>query len=146
VICVVQVTILIIALTIVGSILAGEIQFIWGSNILLLALVILAVALAASGLGALVASLVRTPAQGDIVGGVISMAMGVLGGAFFGTAAFPPFIKPLTNLTITYWGTDAFSKLALNQTDIGTNLVVLFTMGIVLFLIGLTIFNRRLSE
>ena len=32
--CVVQVTILIIALTIVGSILAGQVEFIWGSNLL----------------------------------------------------------------------------------------------------------------
>ena len=145
VICVVQVTILIIALTIVGSILAGKPQFIWGNDIPAVALVIVAVALAASGLGTLVASLVRTPAQGDIVGGVISMAMGVFGGAFFGTAAIPAFMKPITQLTVTYWGPDAFTKLAQNQTDIGANLLALTVMGVVLFVIGLAIFNRRLS-
>lgn len=143
--CVVQVTILIIALTIVGSILAGKVQFIWGSNILAVGLVIVAVALAASGLGTLVASLVRTPEQGNVIGGVISMVMGVFGGAFFGTSVLPAFVKPLTNLTVTYWGTDAFTKLAQNQTDIGTNLIVLFAMGIVLFVAGLVIFSRRLS-
>ena len=144
-ICIVQVTILILALTIVGSILSGEIQFIWGNNLLGLGLVIVAVALAAAGLGTVVAALVRTPEQGNIIGGVISLVMGVFGGAFFNTAIFPDFLKSISNLTITYWGTDAFTKLAQNQTDIGTNLTVLFVMGIVLFVAGLTIFNRRLS-
>ena len=90
---------------------------------------IVAVALAASGLGTLVASLVRTPEQGNVIGGVISMAMGVFGGAFFSTAIFPASCKSISNLTITYWGTDAFTQLAQNQTDIGTNLIVLFVMG-----------------
>lgn len=143
--CIVQVTILIIALTVVGSILGGKVQFIWGSNLLALGAVIISVALAASGLATLVASLVRTPEQGNVIGGVISMAMGVFGGAFFGTAAFPAFMKPLTQLTVTYWGTDAFTKLAQNQTDIGTNLLALVVMGVVLFAAGLAIFNRRLS-
>ncbi|MEO8396615.1 MAG: ABC transporter permease [Chloroflexota bacterium] len=144
-ICIAQVSILIVALTIVGSILSGKVQFIWGNNLLDVGLVIVAVALAASGLGTVVAAVVRTPEQGNIIGGVISLVMGVFGGAFFGTAAFPAFLKPITDLTITYWGTDAFTKLAQNQTDIGTNLIVLFVMGIVLFAAGLTIFNRRLS-
>ncbi len=145
VICIAQVTILVLALTVVGSLLAGKIEFIWGSNLLLVALVIVAVALAASGLGTLVASLVRTPEQGNLIGGVISLAMGVLGGAFFNTAAFPAFLKPVTQLTVTYWGVDAFTKLAQNQTDIGTNLLALLVMGVVLFAAGLVIFNRRLS-
>ncbi len=143
--CVVQVTVLIIALTIVGSIIAGKLEFIWGSNIILLALMILAVALAASGLGSLVASLVRTPEQGNVIGGVISMAMAVFGGAFFGTNIFPPSLHVLTQLSLVYWGTDAFTRLAQNQTDIGTNLVALTVMGVVLFGAGLAVFNRRLN-
>ncbi len=143
--CVVQVTILVIALTIVGSILGGKIQFIWGSYIGALALVILAVSVAASGLATLVASLIRTPEQGNLIGGIISLVMGVFGGAFFNTSIFPSFLKVISQLTVTYWGTDAFTRLAMNQPDIGTNLAVLFVMGIVLFVIGLTIFNRRLS-
>ncbi|MBI1257731.1 MAG: ABC transporter permease subunit [Chloroflexi bacterium] len=144
-VCVAQVAILILALTIVGSILSGQIQFIWGSNLPGLGLVIVAVALAAAGLGTVVAALVRTPEQGNVIGGVISLVMGVFGGAFFNTAIFPDFLKSLSHLTITYWGTDAFTRLAQNQTDIGQNLAVLFVMGIVLFVAGLTIFNRRLS-
>ncbi|MEP7291484.1 MAG: ABC transporter permease [Chloroflexota bacterium] len=143
--CIVQVMLLLIALTMVGSLLSGQVQFIWGSNLLGLAAVIVAVSLAATGLGSVVAALVRTPEQGNVVGGVISLAMGVLGGAFISTDVFPEFIKPLTRLTVNYWGTDAFTRLAQNQNDIGVNLLVLVVMGVVLFGIGLALFNRRLS-
>jgi linearmycin/streptolysin S transport system permease protein len=143
--CVAQVTVLVIALTIVGSIIGGKLQFIWGDNLLLLALVILSVALAAAGLATLVASLVRTPEQGNVIGGVVTIAMGIFGGAFFGTSVLPSFIQPFTHLTLVFWGTDAFTKLAQNQTDIGANLLALLAMGVVLFVAGLAIFNRRLS-
>ncbi len=145
VICIAQVALLIVALTLVGSVISGQLQFIWGSNVLAVALVIVAVALAASGLASVVAGLVRTPEQGNVIGGVISIAMGVFGGAFFNTAACPGIAQTISKLTITYWGTDAFTKLALNQNDIGTNLAVLLVMGIVLFVAGLVIFDRRLS-
>ncbi len=143
--CIVQVTILVIALTLVGSVIAGEFQFIWGNNIFALALVIIAVSLAASGLATVVAALVRTPEQGNVIGSVVSMAQAIFGGAFFGTAALPAAMKPLTSLTIIWWGTDAFSKLAQNQIDIGQNLLVLALMGVILFVVGLVIFSRRLS-
>ncbi len=143
--CIVQVTILVIALTLVGSVIAGEFQFIWGNNIAALALVIVAVSLAASGLATVVAALVRTPEQGNVIGSVVSMAQAIFGGAFFGTTALPAVMKPLTSLTIIWWGTDAFSKLAQNQIDIGQNLLVLALMGVVLFAVGLVIFSRRLS-
>jgi ABC-2 type transport system permease protein len=145
VICIVQVTALLIALTLVGSLLIGQLQFLWGSNLLALAAVVVTVSLAATGLGSVVAAAVQTPEQGNVVGGVISMAMGVLGGAFITTDVFPEAIQPFTRLTINYWGADAFSRLSQNQTDIGTNLLALLGIGIVLFSIGLAIFNRRLN-
>lgn len=145
VICIVQVTALLLALTLIGSLLVGQLQFLWGSNLLALAAVVVAVSLAATGLGSVVAALVRTPEQGNIVGGVISMAMGVLGGAFISTDVFPEAIQSFSRLTINYWGTDAFSRLSQNQTDISTNLLALLGIGIVLFSIGLAIFNRRLN-
>ncbi len=143
--CVVQVIILLIALTIVGSLLAGEIQFIWGRDLLALLAAVVAVSLAASGLGTLLASVVSNAEQGNAIGGIISMAMGVLGGAFVNTSVFPEFMQSLSRLTINYWGTDAFVRLAQNQTDIGAHLLALMGIGIVLFGVGLAIFNRRLS-
>ncbi|NDJ61313.1 MAG: ABC transporter permease [Chloroflexi bacterium] len=142
--CVVQVTLLVLALTLVGSLIGGELQFIWGNNLLLIALTIIAVALAASGLGALVTSLVRSPEQGNVIGGVIALAMGALGGAFFNVQAIPE-LQTLQQLTIVYWGVDAFTALSMNQTDIGLNLAVLLGLGAAMFAAGVVIFTRRLN-
>lgn len=142
--CVTQVTILFIALTLVGSVIAGEFQLIWGTNIPLIAAVIVCVSLAASGVGALVASLVRTPEQGNSIGGVIGLVFGLFSGAFFNISAIPG-ANILSRLTVNYWGVEAFNKLAQNQTDIGLNLAVLLVLGVVFFSAGLFIFNRRLS-
>lgn len=143
--CIVQVTILILALTLVGSLLTGQLQFIWGSNLLLLAAAIVAVSVAACGLGTILAAAVQNPEQGNALGGIVSLAMGVLGGAFVSIDVFPEFVKAFSRLTVNYWGTDAFVRLAQNQTDITTNLLALFGIGIVLFSIGVAVFNRRLS-
>ncbi len=142
--CVFQVALLIIGLTLVGSLIAGELQFIWGNSIGLLILTILAVAFAASGLGALIASLMGNPEQGSIVTSIISLTFGVLGGAFFNVQTLPG-LRELSRFTPNYWGVDAFTRLSLNQTDIGLNLLVLFAIGAVLFLIGGINFNRRME-
>jgi ABC-2 type transport system permease protein len=142
--CVVQVLLLFVALTLVGSVISGEFQIIWGTNFPAILLVILAAAAAASGLGILVTALVRTPEQGNMIGGLISIVMGVLGGAFFSIDAIPALI-PISRLTPNYWGLNAFTKLSQNQSDIGLNVLVLIALGAVMFLIGMFIFNRRLE-
>ena len=110
-----------------------------------LATVACAVSLAASGLGTILAAAAKNPEQGNAIGGIVALAMGVLGGAFVNIGVFPEVIKPLTRLTINYWGTDAFTRLSQNQTDIGTNLLALLGIGVVCFSIGLVVFNRRLN-
>ena len=141
--CLAQVTLLFLALTVIGSLISGQAQFIWGTNIPAILATLVAVALAASGLGALVAAVVKTPEQGNLIGSVISLMMGLFGGAFFDISQTA--LSPLSRLTINYWGVDAFTRLALNQTDIGVNLIVLLGMGAVLFFAGLFIFDRRLN-
>lgn len=142
--CIIQVALLFVALTVVGSLLTGQLTLIWGTNIPAILATIVAVALAASGLAALVMSLMRSAETANVVGGVISMFMGLFGGVFFNIQQIPA-LAPISRLTITYWGSDAFNKLAVNQTDIGLNLIVLAGMGIALFGAGLVVFNRRLS-
>jgi ABC-2 type transport system permease protein len=142
--CVVQVSLLLIFLTLVGSLLSGRFQIIWGTNIISIALVVIAASLAAAGMGTLITALVRSPEQGNIVGSVVVMAMGVLGGTFFDVSAVP-VLGMLSRLTITYWGTNALTKLSLNQNDVGLNLALLLGLGAVMFGIGLLIFNRRME-
>jgi ABC-2 type transport system permease protein len=122
----------------------GRAEFIWGDNPLLVFVVILAASLAACGLGAFIASLAGTPEQGNIITSIISIFFGLLGGAFFNVQAIPA-LAPLSRLTPNYWAGDAFTRLALNQADIGTNLLVLLAIGAGLFGVGFVIFSRRLE-
>ena len=142
--CIFQVLLLFIFLTLIGSLIAGELQLIWGSNLLAILAVIVAASLAMCGVGAVVASLARTPEQVNVVGGIVAITFGLFGGAFFNIQSIPQ-IAPISRLTPNYWGTNAFSTLAAGQNDIGLNLLVLTVFGAVLFLTGLAIFNRRLG-
>ncbi|MGH2620381.1 MAG: ABC transporter permease [Anaerolineales bacterium] len=133
-----QLLVLILALALVGSVLQGKFDFIWGDNLLLLAGLLLAVALAVSGFGILLAAIVRSPEQGNILAPITNMALGVLGGAFGFTL---PRIAGVFSLV--YWGREAFQKLAGGDTDIGLNLLVLVIQGGLMYLLGVWLFNRR---
>jgi ABC-2 type transport system permease protein len=142
--CMVQLVLLFIFLTLVGSLISGEFQFIWGRDFGSIALVIFAASLAASGLGTLLSSLVKTAQQSDFVGTVIILAMALLSGAFF-TVENIPVLRTLSRFTLNYWGTDAFTRLAFGDTNIGQHLLVLLVFGAVTFVAGLLVFNRRLE-
>jgi ABC-type transport system involved in multi-copper enzyme maturation permease subunit len=143
--CAFQLVMLIIALTVIGSLVAGEFQFIWGTQWGLIVLAVIATSMGAAGLGVISMSLVRTPEQANIVGGIVSMAMGLFGGAFFSVDTIP-LLAPLSRFTVVWWGSDLFRKLSLNQTDILLNLVILLGLGVVMFVIGTLIFNRRMAQ
>lgn len=142
--CVVQLLLLFVFLTLVGSLFSGELRFVWGSNFLAVIAVAAATALAASGLGALLTALVKDEQQGDTMGSVVVMAMGVIGGTFFDTSAVP-VLSTLRYLTINFWGTSAFTRLSANDGDIGLNVLILTLLGVVMFVLGLLLFNRRLE-
>ncbi len=138
--CILQLVFLFIALTIVGSIINKGFVVIWGTNYLLIGLVIIGAALAATGLGTLLAGVAKTPEQGQIYGSLINTGMAVLGGAF--GFQLPEFVS---RFSLLYWGADAFQKLANGSTDVGLNLVVLLGIGVAMFAIGFWLFNRRLE-
>jgi ABC-2 type transport system permease protein len=133
-----QLLVLILALTAVASLIEGHAAFIWGTDIIRLGLVVLAVSVAVSGLGMFLAGVLKGIEQANIVGSVLNIALGVLGGAF-------GFQLPssVSQVSIIYWARDAFDKLAAGRGDITLNVLVLFLEGTMLFVIGLVLFNRR---
>ena len=133
-----QLVALVLALTIVGSLIEGHFAFIWGTDIVRLGLVILAVAIAVSGLGMLLAGVLKGIEQANIVGSVINIALGVLGGAF--GFQLP---RSIAQVSLIYWARDAFDILASGRGGISLNVLVLFAEGAVMFMIGLILFNRR---
>jgi ABC-2 type transport system permease protein len=133
-----QLLVLVFALAIVGSLIEGHLIFIWGTNIAMLGLVLLAVAVAVSGLGMFLAGVLKGIEQANIVGSVLNIALGVLGGAF--GFQLP---RSVAQVSLIYWARNAFDLLASGRGDISLNVLVLFVEGAVLFAIGLLLFNRR---
>ena len=84
------------------------------------------------------AGISKTPEQGQIFGSVLNMALATLGGSF-------GFVLPrqVASLSLVYWGRDAFQSLAAGQTDVGLHIVVLAIQGVVLFVLGVALFNRH---
>jgi ABC-type transport system involved in multi-copper enzyme maturation permease subunit len=133
-----QLGMLILALTLVGSILQGKLDLIWGDNLVLIVGLLLSVALSVAGFGMLMASIAKTPEQGQILAPITSMAMGVVGGAFGFTLP-----RAVSIFSIVYWGREAFQTLAAGESGIGLNLAVLLIQGVVMYVVGVWLFNRR---
>jgi ABC-2 type transport system permease protein len=133
-----QLLALVVALTIVGSLIEGHLVFIWGTNLAGLGAVLLAVAIAVSGLGMLLAGVLKGIEQANIVGSVLNIALGVLGGAF--GFQLP---RSIAQFSLIYWARNAFDLLASGRGDVSLNVLVLFVEGAVMFAIGLFLFNRR---
>jgi hypothetical protein len=101
-------------------------------------LLLLAVSVAVSGLGMLLAGVLKGIEQANIVGSVLNIALGILGGAF-------GFQLPqsVSQFSLIYWARNAFDLLAAGRGDITPNVLVLFAEGAVMFGIGLFLFNRK---
>lgn len=137
-----QLVFLFVSFTLVGSMLDGEIKLIWGTNIPAIIALILLTSLSAAGVGIFIASLAKTVEQVGIVGGVVALAMGMLGGAFFQVEVLGDF-EFVTRLSIVRWGAEGFTKLSNGEVDIGLNLLFLLLIGMVLFATSLAVFARR---
>ncbi len=138
--CLFQLIVLAIALTIVGSILSGQVTFIWGSNLPAIFLVMVAASAAVTGLGVLMAGIAKTPEQSATYAQLVNIVLALLGGAFGLQLS-----ENLSRFSMIYWGADAFRKLSLGQGDIALNVLILLGHGVVLFVVGWWLFNRRLD-
>jgi ABC-type Na+ efflux pump permease subunit len=134
----IQLLALVFALTIVGSLIEGHFVFIWGTDLLRIGLVLLSVSIAVSGLGMFLAGVVRGVEQANVIGSVLNIALGVLGGAF--GFQLP---RSVAVVSLIYWARDAFDTLAAGRGDVSLNILVLFVQGLVMFIIGLILFNRK---
>jgi ABC-2 type transport system permease protein len=137
-----QLIFLFIGFTVIGSLLEGQIKSVWGTNALAIAALVVATSLATAGVGMITAAVGKTAEQASIIGSVVSMLMGILGGAFFSVQALGD-LEWVTRLSVVRWGAEGFSELAGGGSDISLNLVFLALIGAVLFVVSLVVFNRR---
>ncbi len=145
-----------------GVFLTGLLQFVvfvitsslifglnWGSSILGLILMTLAVVLAFTSLGALIAAFARDENQANIIGSVVTLVFAALGGNFLPAQNFPDWLQTLSKLTITRWGLDGFTDLTiydLGLSAIVPELSVLLVITAVLIILALWQFQRRIAR
>lgn len=137
-----QLAFLFVGFTVIGSLLEGEIKSVWGNDYLAIAALILATSAATAGVGMFTAAIGKSAEQANIIGSIVSMLMGILGGAFFAVSALGNF-EWVTRLSVVRWGSEGFTKLASGQGDIGLNLLFLALIGAMLFVVSLSVFSRR---
>ncbi len=136
-----QLFFLMVALTLVNTLIYGRLEFIWGSNIPLVLFMLFTIALGTTGLGAITAAASRNSEQANTFGSIIAIFSAVLGGAF-GFQLGGGF----QYLSVVYWGSNAFNKLANGNNDVLLNALVLTLFGAVTFGIAFVIFARRLKD
>ena len=136
----VQLLLLMCALSLVASLLEGRPLLIWGANLPALFAILLPLSLAVSGLGVLLIAFVQRPEQVGPVGSVINILLAMLGGAFGFSVP-----EPIARVSLVYWATDAMAKLGAGNLDVALNALALALQGALLFGIGLWLFRRRVE-
>jgi ABC-2 type transport system permease protein len=120
----------------------------WGPPLAVVALV-LASALAASGLLLLIMSFVGSERQGDTLTTIVIIVSSMVGGAFMPISQMPSFIRPVSAATVVFWSTDGFTKIILGGegfAGIVVNLAVLISAGVVMMLIGAFVLRRKIER
>jgi ABC-2 type transport system permease protein len=119
----------------------------WGS-ILGVVLLIVGLALAATGWGIVVAAFSRTQTQVAQIGSAIALTFAVLAGNFLDRRILPDWLRSAGYVTPNAWGLDGFSALAAGggADDVIVATAALIVMSAVLFLIATFAFRRQYAK
>jgi ABC-2 type transport system permease protein len=98
-----------------------QVMILWGASSLLIgaywgeplgvAVTILALVLAATGVGALIAAWAKTPQQAGAIGTAVTLVAAALSGSFFPRMNLPAWVQRISMLTPNAWGIELFTDL-----------------------------------
>lgn len=111
------------------------------------ALALVGQVVAATGLGALLISFVKSTQQGGPVLGGGLTALGMLSGLFTANIAMPAAFNAIANFTPQGWVLKSW-RMAMDGAGAGDLLlpfVVMIAMGVVMFVVGATMFRKRFA-
>ncbi len=116
----------------------------WGNPLMVLLLVV-AAALAATGWGLLIASLAANAGQIGSLGMALTLLFGILGGSFVPLNDAWPALDLLSRITPNRWALDGFTALATGEpaAAVLAPIAALLLMAVVLFAVAALIFRRR---
>jgi ABC-2 type transport system permease protein len=118
----------------------------WGPTPLVASLILAAV-VAASGISMLVTTLARTPQQAGAINSMVALSMAAVGGVFLPLSQAPQSIVALSQVTPHAWflrGIDTLADPSAGIVDILPSLLVLVAMGVLLGGAGLVRARRAL--
>lgn len=118
----------------------------WGTNPLGIALVSAAYLLAAVGLGTLLAALARTPQQANAFSILLSIVLGMLGGAWWPVEILSPTLQTIAKFTPIYWAVNGYNKLISFGEGIPAllpNLAILLAIAAVSLFLGMFFFRTE---
>jgi len=114
-----------------------------------LILLTIAISLAVSGFGILIASIARSQKQVESLSLIIILVMSALGGSMMPLFLFPDFLKNVAYFTINYWAIDGFYDVLgrdVGLTGTAYNAMILVIFAIISSLIAIIIFTKRLKK
>ncbi len=136
----VQLLLLLIALSLFASLIEGRLFFLWSASLPALFAILLPLSLAVAGLGVVLVAFVQRVEQIGAIGALVNIMLAMLGGAY-GFTVPEPWSWP----SMIYWGVEGMARLGLGDTAVGLNALVLTLQGLALFGIGLWLFRRRVE-
>ncbi|HET6352043.1 MAG TPA: ABC transporter permease [Coriobacteriia bacterium] len=113
----------------------------WGKDPLAVALILVSLVLAATGIGVMVSALVRTRSQMGAITPVLSTAMAMLGGCYWPLDITSPLMQQVGRLTPTGWAMIGLKDIVARGMGIEAALLpaaVLLSMAAVTLVIGMT--------
>lgn len=118
----------------------------WGNPLAVVA-VCVALVIAASGWGALIAALARTSGEAQTVSVIISLLFGAAAGHFFPRSSLPLWLQQASRISPNAWGLDAFTTLITGGSfsSIVPHVVALLLMAGVLFSVATLAARRQLA-
>jgi len=117
----------------------------WGEHPLAVAAVSLAFALATSGLGILLSTIVRTPSQAEGIVIGAAMAMSALGGAWYPIELTPAIYRQIVQVLPTTWAMRAYTDLLSRGADLSgvlLEIAVLLGFAGIFITLGAVRFSR----
>ena len=143
--------------TIAGQVLTALVQMVllvlfgvfvmklnWGHDLAALALILVTSALAAAALGTIMATFVKTEAQGNGLSIMIGMVMALMGGCWYPLELFPRAVQQAVKILPTTWSMQGMLDIVqrgLGVTAILPEAAVLTGFALVFFVIGILRFK-----